>query len=316
MSFLNTLFGKGPSNKASQFEILRDDGLRAMQMGEMPYAEKCLLAALQLREDAQTQSYLAEVYLRMERHDQALPLLETLAKQADAPVDVRLLLAQTQGELKLWADERTTCQALQEELPDDARVLYLLAEAEYGLDDAFGSIAHLTQSLELRPDYRHPRWLRAQILADMKQWNEVLADVQPLVESDAENASYLMLRAEALASLQQPEAAVQDLEQVLSLNPYQREAVLALGALYEQGSRWDKALALYDEAIELQPDFAAAYKARGGVKLHLKDELGAAEDLKRTLELAPEKAAGLSGEYTNVENEFNAQYRRMNPYGF
>ena len=114
-----------------------------MQMGEMPYAEKCLLAALQLREDAQTQSYLAEVYLRMERHDQALPLLETLAKQADAPVDVRLLLAQTQGELKLWADERATCQALQEELPDDARVLYLLAEAEYGLDDAFGAILFL-----------------------------------------------------------------------------------------------------------------------------------------------------------------------------
>ena len=44
--------------------------------------------------------------------------------------------------------------------------------------------------------------------------------------------------------------------------------------------------------------------------------MGAADDLKRSLELAPEKAAELDGEYTNVENQMNARYRSMNPYGF
>ena len=36
----------------------------------------------------------------------------------------------------------------------------------------------------------------------------------------------------------------------------------------------------------------------------------------KALTLAPEKAAEIDGSYTNVENEMNARYRQMNPYGF
>lgn len=92
-----------------------------------------------------------------------------------------------------------------------------------------------------------------------------------------------------------------DLKAVQALNPFSREAVLKLGSLYEQTAQWDKALAVYDEAINMQPKFAAAYKARGGVKNHLKDVAGAAEDLKRSLELEPELAKAVDGEYANVE---------------
>lgn len=150
----------------------------------------------------------------------------------------------------------------------------------------------------------------------MGQWNEALADADELVRVDPENEEYLHLRAEAHAALGRTAEAQADLETLRALNPFNESAVLLLGALYEQTTHWDKALALYDEAIDLLPGFAAAYKARGGVKHHLKDDAGAADDLKRSLELAPEMSARLDGEYTNVENEMNAKYRSMNPYGF
>ena len=145
---------------------------------------------------------------------------------------------------------------------------------------------------------------------------EVLADAEALVALDPEEETYHMLHAQTCAALGRTDEAVADCEAVRAQNPFAQEAVLLLGALYEQATQWDKALALYDEAIDLQPDFAAAYKARGGVKHHLKDEAGAAEDLKQALTLAPEKAAEIDGSYTNVENEMNARYRQMNPYGF
>ncbi len=316
MGLISTLFGGSKPSEESKFETLRDDGVRAMQMGELPYAEKCLMAALELKDDAKTLSFLAEVELRMRNHEKALPLLQKLSAQLDDELEVDLLLAQTYGVLKQYDEERATCSHILEKHADEPRALYLLAEADNGLGDQFMAIAHLTQSLNLRPDYQQALYLRADVLRQMGQWSEVLADANALVAANGENEQYLILRAEAYAALSQTEEAVADLQHTLELNPYSDEAVLKLGSLYEQTSLWDKALALYDEAIEMRPDFAAAYKARGGVKNHLKDTLGAADDLKRSLELAPEKASDLDGEYTNVENEMNDRYKRMNPYGF
>ena len=317
MGFFSKIFGSDKPSEQSQFDILQTDGLRAMQIGEMPYAEKCFTAALELQHDLKTVGFLAEVYIRTQQHDKALPLLEELCRAENHPsFEVRFLLAITQGELRLFADERNTCKALLEEFPQDVRVLQCAAEADYGLDAPFEAIAHLTQELALEENHAGSLRLRAQILADMQQWNEALADTDTLVKAYPNSPSDLRLHARCLAALGRFDEAISDLEQVLTINPFDREAVLALGALYAETTRWDKALALYDEAIELQPDFAGAYKARGAVKHHLKDELGAADDLKRTLELAPETAEELSGKYVNVENEMNAKYRSMNPYGF
>ena len=152
MSLFSSLFGKSKPTETVKFETLRDDGVRAMQIGELPYAEKCLLTALELRHDLKAIGFLAEVYLRMQQYDKALPRLEELAASPEATTDVKLLLAETQGHLELWADQRATCRALLDEMPDDPRVLFLAAEADYGLDAPFEAIAHLTQSLALRDD--------------------------------------------------------------------------------------------------------------------------------------------------------------------
>ena len=48
----------------------------------------------------------------------------------------------------------------------------------------------------------------------------------------------------------------------------------------------------------------------------MKDEAGAAEDLRKSLELQPEKSTSAEGEFTSVENKMAERYRDMNPYGF
>lgn len=319
MGLLSSIFGSSASTEKSndsKYETLRDDGVRAMQMGELPYAEKCLTAALEIKRELKTVSFLAEVYLRQQDNERALPLLQEITDADADTLEVDLLLAQTQGKLKMFDKERATCQAILQKHADEPRALYLIAEADHGLHDEFMAIAHLTQCLTLRADYEQAQYLRAEVLKGMGQWNEVLDDANQLVKADAENVNYLLIRADAFAALGKVDEAIADLKTVQSLNPFCDEAVLKLGSIYEQTSQWDKALQLYDEAIDLRPDFAAAYKARGGVKNHLKDAAGAAEDLKRSLELAPEKGKDLDGEYTNIENEMNDYYKRMNPYQF
>ena len=46
MSFLSSLFGTSRPDDTQKAQILRDDGVRAMQMGEIPYSVQCLKASL------------------------------------------------------------------------------------------------------------------------------------------------------------------------------------------------------------------------------------------------------------------------------
>ena len=57
------------------FEVLRDDGVRAMKMGEVPFAAKCFTAALEMKDDLTTLSYLAEAQIRMQNYEEARPSL-------------------------------------------------------------------------------------------------------------------------------------------------------------------------------------------------------------------------------------------------
>ena len=51
------------------------------------------------------------------------------------------------------------------------------------------------------------------------------------------------------------------------INPFNEQAYLYLGQLYINQKKLTEAIGLFDEAIELNPNFAEAYKERGRAKL-------------------------------------------------
>lgn len=324
MGFLKRLLGGTEESPEEQkqrtaernFNTLRDDGVRAKNMGEIPYAAKCFTEALTIKDDLETRSYLAEAYLRMQDYGKALPQLAILTEAEPENLEIALLKAQTEGRTGNHEAMKATCEALLAAHPEEPRALYLMAEAAHGLHEEIEAIALLTRALQAQPAYTAARQLRARVLSEMGQYAEVLEDARALVEAESENEEFQLLLAGALTATGGNEEAENAYKTVLQLNPFNREAVLGLGQLYEQTARRDKALALYDESIELQPDFAEAYKQRGAVRLALNDKEGATDDLKRALELRPEAAADFNGEFSNLENRMAERYRSMNPYGF
>ena len=82
-------------------------------------------------------------------------------------------------------------------------------------------------------------------------------------------------------------------------NPFNEQAYLCLGQLYIGQKKLTEAIALFDEAIELNPNFAKAYHERGRAKLLNGDKDGATEDLKKELELNPKEGETFNGEYNN-----------------
>lgn len=319
MKFFTSLFGPHRTSEENKFETLRDDGVRAMQMGELPYAEKCFKAALDFKRDLKTVSYLAEVSLRQQNYEQALPLLEELAQAQPDAMEVELLLAQTQGKLQRYADERNTADTLTTQYPGEPRALYLAAEADHGLGEDLPAIEHLTRCLSLRPDYSQALLLRTQIYADTEQWTEALSDVQELIKGrdGEENEDYHLLRSRILHALGREAEAIADLQKARLLNPFNTTTVLQLGQMLEAESRPGEALSLYNESIEQQPDFTGAYEARARVKRSMGNETGADADEKKALEMHSRQSQEPgTDDYTNVENLMNEKYRNMNPYKF
>ena len=154
------------------------------------------------------------------------------------------------------------------------------------------------------------------LVRDEYEYEIPLADAEALLALDNENEEYLLLHADALQGTGRDTEAEEAYLKVREMNPFSMEAMEKLGAFYALHHQLDKALVLYDEAIELQPENAVAYKLRGAVKLQLNDKLGAEDDLKKSLELQPESAKELDGEYSNIENKMEQRYRAQNPFQF
>lgn len=150
----------------------------------------------------------------------------------------------------------------------------------------------------------------------MGQGAEALEDTGILTENDSENAEFATLEAEALRQSGQSEKAAEAYERALALNPFSEKAILTLAAHYDACHRTDKALDLLGEAIGNMPDFAEAYRLRGGIRLRLHDKEGAMDDLKKAVSLKPETLDTPDGEYTNAANHMQNYLKNLNPYGF
>jgi len=83
------------------------------------------------------------------------------------------------------------------------------------------------------------------------------------------------------------------------MNPFNEQAYLYLGQLFITQKKLTEAISLFDEAIELNPNFGAAYHERGRAKLLNGDKDGSIEDMKKALEINPKEGENLNGQFNN-----------------
>ena len=115
-----------------------------------------------------------------------------------------------------------------------------------------------------------------------------------------EEETAILLRGKVKEANGQEEEAEADYQLVTEVNPFNEQAYLYLGQLFINQKKLTEAISLFDEAIELNPNFAEAYKERGRAKLLNGDKDGSVEDMKRSLELNPKDEASLNGEFKNL----------------
>ena len=181
----------------------------------------------------------------------------------------------------------------------NAMAHYLLAKADNGQGNGLMCIAHLTQAITLKEDFTEARLLRAEALAHMQQYKEALDDVEAILAQDPDEESALLLRGRIAEATRNFEGAEADFRHITEINPFNEQAYLCLGRLHIAQKKLTEAITLLDEAIELNPDSPTLYHERGRAKLLNGDKDGSMEDLKKELELNPKETDQLNGQFDN-----------------
>lgn len=308
--------GPTESQLAEEFVTLRDDGIRAMQQKQLPYAKRCFTAALEKKDDEDTKSYLAEVCVRLNEGEVALPLLTELVKKHPDEIQLHLATAQAAHQCADYPAMIAAAEQMMRLEPENPNGPFLKSQALFETQEYIQAVALLTPLLEHHADAVQARMLRAKVLFKMEQYQEAEKDVDEIISAEQAEEETYALKGDIRLALGDTENAIVSYGKIRDLNPFNQEAVLKTGKVLVETRQLDKALKLYDEAIDLQPDFAAAYKERGGIRLQLHDELGATDDLKKALELMPEEAQKVNGDFESVQNRMNDAYKAQNPFGF
>ncbi|WP_270229820.1 tetratricopeptide repeat protein [Parabacteroides bouchesdurhonensis] len=288
------------------FDILKYDGIRAQKMGRLAYAIKCFTEALNIQEDFETMTYLANAYIVANEQENALHILDRMVEIEPDHVNTLLTRVHVLFFLDKDAEEIEVCQHIIELDPENHLPYYLMSKAKKATGDLLGGIADLTKTITIKEDFSEAYLLRAEILISMKQAKEALPDVEKVIELVPEEETAFLLKGKIHEALGDMDDATANYQHVLDLNPFNEDAALLAGKLLITQEKLDEAITFFDEAIETNPAFAKAYAERGRAKNLKGDKDGAFEDLKKSIELNPEgeEAQKMNGQHTNFDNMY------------
>ena len=291
MGFFKQLFGGAESSPEEQkqaaeqknFDLLKYDGVKALKMGQVAYAQKCFEGALELKDDLEVRDYLARTLTAQGELDAAL---EQYARLADAEPENVAIRLQTAHVAYMAEDYELMAKACQQALDvdgDSVQGHYMMAQAQIGQGNDISAIAMLTKAIALDEHYGDAYLLRGQTLLRMGDVKGADADADFLLEHVGDHEDVLMLKARVERAKGNADEAIQVYNKVVDVNPFQLDA----------------------------------YKERGQLKYEQGDAAGAKEDADKVLELDPQQLADVSGEYSaeGIEHKTRQAYSAINPLG-
>lgn len=312
MGLLSALFGEKKQEKDQQtpeekqnlknFDILKYDGIRARNMGKLDYAVKCFEEAAALNEEPETLGLLASTYLQANRTDDARVTLDRLVEKDPSNTQSLLSLASVCYLQQDYESMDTACQKVIAADDKNAQAYFLAARAAKGLNNDLNAIVMLTKAIALNETFVQAYQLRAEVLWSMRQASEATDDLNRILSLNPDDEDALLLKGRIEAALAHTEEACKCFDKVMEVNPFNETAYLLKGEMLNEQKKLTEAEALYTEAIDLMPDKAVFYQERGRIRLLSGNKAGATDDMKKAIEIAPEKEEQISGNFSNFGN--------------
>lgn len=261
MNFFQKLFGgktetpeeKKQEDEARDFDVLKYDGVRALKGGQVAYAKKCFLHALQLRDDLETHDYLSQAYIAGGELPEAFEELRTLSEAQPDNVQILNRMARVAYMMEDYGAMASACEKALLVEKDSAEVNFLYAQAARGQGDDTNAIALATRALTLNERYGDAYLLRGETLLDNDSLDEAAADAAWLLEHTTDNEDVLLLHARITAKKGDTAEAIEAFTQVINANPFCAAAYSERAALHRSLGNDEQAAADEEAANEYAP---------------------------------------------------------------
>lgn len=291
MNFLKSLFGSKAENEEEKrreeerknFETLKYDGVRALQMGQIEQALRCFSHALQLHDDLETRDYYSQALIRNNDLPGAYAQLQKMVEAEPDNLEIYLRMADVAYMMEDYVAMGNTCEKAMLVDSENSQVLYRYAKACIGRDDLTNAIAMLTKAIILNPKAYEAYLLRGETLLDSGDLDAADEDATLLLEHLADNEDVLILKAR--------------IEQ-------------------KKGNKAE-ALTYYNKVIDVNPFSMVSFQERGPLRIELGDEQGGRKDVEMAQEMTAQLVANQVKAVADegVEQKVKRAYKNMDPYG-
>ncbi len=240
--------------------------------------------------DALAFTQLADIYLELGRHEEALKAYEGAVQAAPCDADAVFLLASQYDQLGRQAEAEATFRRLAELKPSSSMAWQYLGMAAMQRGDLAAAEAGYRAAVQAAPGEAGLHYGLAGALYGLGRYAEAEAEYRRTVELAPQDALSFSSWGDALGKLGRASEAIAAYRKALELDPRQALTWVSLGLQYELGKDWPGAEQAYAEAARLSPGDAMVHSAHGRALWQLRRLPEAAQEYEAAARLAPNEA--------------------------
>jgi tetratricopeptide (TPR) repeat protein len=252
--------------------------------------------------------YLGVAHAALGKHRPAAALFQQALGLDPEYLPARLKLAESLLEADKPRESGRVFREIVEEFPDSAAAHYGLGRVEVSLGDHRLAVLHLGEACRLYPDFGAAHYALALLLRDLDDLDRAREHLSryaanprgappqsdPLImrvwELDRTAFAHLE-RGVDLESAGQLEAAVEEHERALRVNPRLAQAHVNLITIFGKLGRFEKAEEHFQAAVRINPDLAEAHYNHGVILERRNRSEAAFRAFEKALEINPHYAA-------------------------
>jgi len=166
---------------------------------------------------------------------------------------------------KLGKAERIVRDLLKK-YPVDVSAIRILADIGFKMGQLKDASHLLERCLELAPDFHAARHSYAMILSRQQKPEAALQEAEKLLALEPNNPNFLSLKASILVRIGEHKEAIEIYEKVLKNYPNQARAQMSYGHTLKTVGRLDESIKAYKKCIRLSPEVGEAYWSLANLK--------------------------------------------------
>lgn len=321
MGFLKNLFSakeesaeeREQKRQENDFDVLKYDGIQAMQIGRLTYAIACFTHALNIKDDTETRVYLANAYMRNDDLESAAEEFEHLSKLHPDETNYVANHATILYELEEYNESTSLCEILLEKDNSLAYPSFLLGKINKALGNLDEAERHVSDAIDKRDNFVDALLLRSDIRYEKKDYEGALSDIDTMLSNNYDAEEVLMQKGMVLAAMGNVEDAITYYNNVLDQNPFIPEAYGRLALIHIQSGDYASAEAVLSDGIEQNGETSGLISIRAELKDATGDSAGAEADRNLSEQLKIEEEEQENEDY-DVEREMKERMSAVNPF--